>query len=59
MEAIDTVNPGGGGRSAIDIERINSQLSLLHEQVIASVDLGGRTPPLRHFMRSTRWPLVP
>ena len=30
-----------GGGMKIDAERINSQLSLLREKVIASVDLGG------------------
>ena len=35
---INTVDPGGGGLM-IDVERINSQLSLSHEK--ASVDLGG------------------
>ena len=30
-----------GGRSMIDKERINSQLSLMHEKAIASVDPGG------------------
>ena len=55
IEVIDTVDPGG--RSTFDIERINSQLSLLHKKVIASVDLGGWTPP-RHSVRSTGWPLV-
>ena len=36
---INTVDPGGG--LTIDMERINSQLSLLHEKVIISVDPGG------------------
>ena len=31
-----------GGRSTIDVERLNSQLSLLCEKAIASVDPGGR-----------------
>ena len=51
-EAITFVDPGGwgegvGGRSVIDTERINSQLSLSHEKVIASLDPGegGRRPP--------------
>ena len=31
----------GGGRSTVNAERINSQLSLLHEKAITSVDPGG------------------
>ena len=45
IEAIDIVDPGGGARSTIGVERINSQLSLLHEKMIASVDLGGIDAP--------------
>ena len=36
---IASVDPGGG--SMIDVERINSQLSLSREKVIVSVDPGG------------------
>ena len=57
-EAIDTVDPRGWGRSLIDIERTNSQLSLLREKVIASVDPGGMNAPLRHSVLSTGWLLV-
>ena len=32
----------GGGGSMINMERINSQLSLSHEKAITSVDPGGR-----------------
>ena len=47
----------GGGRSTINVERINSQLSLSCE--IASVDLeGGQLTPQRHSVCSTGWPLV-
>ena len=45
MEVINTADPGGEGGSTIDIERINSQLSLSCEQVIASVDGGGKDTP--------------
>ena len=45
IEAIASVDPGGGGRSMIDIKRITSQLSLSCEKVITSVDPGGWTPP--------------
>ena len=38
-EVIASVDPGGG--LMIEMERINSQLSLLHEKVFASVDPGG------------------
>ena len=41
IEMIDTVDPWGGGKLTIDIERINSQLLLSREKVIASVDQGG------------------
>ena len=47
MEVINTVDPGG--RSMIDIERINSQLLLSHEKVIASVDPGGKDTPSREI----------
>ena len=39
-EGQSTLDPGGGG-STIDMERINSQLSLSREKVIASVDPRG------------------
>ena len=42
-EAITCVDPGG--ELTINTERINRQLSLLHEKVIASVDPEGLTPP--------------
>ena len=42
----------------IDTETIISQLLLLCEKAITSVDLGGDQHPLRHSMRSTGWPLV-
>ena len=48
MEVIDTVDPGGGGLM-IDIDRINSQLSLSCEKVIASADLGGGWMPPETF----------
>ena len=38
VEVINTVDPGGG--SMINVERINSKLSLLCEKVIAYVDPG-------------------
>ena len=41
-EAIACVDSGGGW---INTERINSQLSLLREKVIAPVDPGGWMPP--------------
>ena len=56
IEVIDTVDPGG--RSTIDVERINSQLSLLCKKVIASADPGRMDAPLRDSVHSTGWPLV-
>ena len=40
-EAIASVDPGGRSRLMINTERINSQLSLSHEEAIASGDPGG------------------
>ena len=52
-EAINTVDPGGG-RSMINGERINSQLSLSHEKAIAFVDpVGGIYNQHREDQQST------
>ena len=43
----------------IDIERINSQLSVSREKVITFVNLGGRDGrPPEHSVHNTGWPLV-
>ena len=47
VEVINTVDPGR--QSMINIKRINSQLSVSHEKVIASVDGRGDGRPPETF----------